>query len=186
MAEAGALNALPEVGHQRQAMWQVELPFHEDLLAGGGMEARDVLPAMTVGERVAADFSAQGATTGPHPLRLWREAHGSRQVQRARDLAVLPTGVPVVVAGMAICRQRLGTAKGHRFISLEDETGIANLFVPKTTFQRLRRVITGEAFLLARGRLQRSEGDQSTVYVTKIEPLLGVDGVAAVRSRGFR
>jgi hypothetical protein len=83
MAEAGALNALPEVGHQRQAMWQVELPFHEDLLAGGGMEARDVLPAMTVGERVAADFSAQGATTGPHPLRLWRW-WGSRSAASGR------------------------------------------------------------------------------------------------------
>jgi len=93
--------------------------------------------------------------------------------------------VPVVVAGMAICRQRPGTAKGHCFISLEDETGIANLFVPKTTFHRLRRVITGEAFLLARGRLQRSEGDQPTVYVTEIEPLPGVDGVAAARARDF-
>jgi error-prone DNA polymerase len=92
----------------------------------------------------------------------------------------------VAVVGIAICRQRPGTAKGHCFISLEDETGIANLFVPKKTFHRLRRVITGEAFLLARGRLQRSEGDQSTEYVTEIEPLLGVDGVAAVRSRGFR
>jgi error-prone DNA polymerase len=186
LAAAGALNALPEVGHRRQAMWQVELPFYGDLLADAGNEEAGVLPAMSVGERVAADFSVQGATTGPHPMRLWRENSGMRGVQRARDLAVLPTGVPVVVAGMAICRQRPGTAKGHCFISLEDETGIANLFVPKTTFHRLRRVITGEAFLLARGRLQRSEGDQPTVYVTEIEPLPGADGRLAARAHDFR
>jgi len=186
LAAAGALNALPEVGHRRQAMWPVELPFHGDLLTDGRNDEAGVLPAMSVGERVAADFSVQGATTGPHLMRLWRENSGTRGVQRARDLAVLPTGVPVVVAGMAICRQRPGTAKGHCFISLEDETGIANLFVPKTTFHRLRRVITGEAFLLARGRLQRSEGDQPTVYVTEIEPLPGADGRLAARAHDFR
>jgi DNA polymerase III alpha subunit len=112
LAAAGALNALPEVGHRRQAMWQVELPFHGDLLADGRNDAAGVLPAMSVGERVAADFSVQGATTGPHPMRLWRENCGTRGVQRARDLAVLPTGVPVVVAGMAICRQRPGDGEG--------------------------------------------------------------------------
>ena len=76
---------------------------------------------------------------------------------------------------MAICRQRPGTAKGHCFISLEDETGIANLFVKKETFHRLRLVITSEPFLLASGILQRSEGDQPTVFVTHIEPLPDTD-----------
>jgi error-prone DNA polymerase len=86
---------------------------------------------------------------------------------------------------MAICRQRPGTAKGHCFISLEDETGIANLFVPKRTFHRLRLVITSEPFLCANGILQRSEGDQPTVYVTHIEPLPDIDREHAAHSHDF-
>jgi len=88
-------------------------------------------------------------------MKLWPEANPDRRILRARDLQCLPHGIPVTVAGMAICRQRPGTAKGHCFISLEDETGIANLFVKKETFHRFRMVITAESFLLARGRLQR-------------------------------
>ena len=172
LAQAGALNGLPETGHRRQAMWQVELPLYDDLLAAAD-EKESVLPAMSMGERLSADFASQGASTGPHPMRLWREEFGNPGILRARDLANLPGGLPVTLAGMAICRQRPGTAKGHCFISLEDETGIANLFVPQKTFQKLRLVITSEAFLLAHGRLQRGEGDQPTVYVTHIEALPG-------------
>ena len=72
---------------------------------------------------------------------------------------------------MIICRQRPGTAKGHCFISLEDETGIANLFVPRDTFKQYRLTITTERFLLCHGRLQISEGGQPTVYTTSIEAL---------------
>ena len=107
------------------------------------------------------------------------------EILRARDLQHLPNGLAVAIAGMAICRQRPGTAKGHCFISLEDETGIANLFVPKATFQRLRRVITSEPFLLAKGRLQRSEGDQPTVYVTHVEPLPDGPAGHAAESHDF-
>ncbi len=90
-----------------------------------------------------------------------------------------------MVAGMAICRQRPGTAKGHCFISLEDETGIANLFVNQKTFHALRLVITSEPFLCAVGRLQRSEGDQPTVYVTGITPLADIDREQAAKSHDF-
>jgi error-prone DNA polymerase len=116
---------------------------------------------------------------------LWREHHGTRDILRASDLQNLPHGIPVTVAGMAICRQRPGTAKGHCFISLEDETGIANLFVPKTTFHRLRGVITSEPFLRVEGILQRSEGDQPTVYVFHIEALCGIEPEHAARSHDF-
>jgi error-prone DNA polymerase len=174
LARAGALNALEGARHRRQALWQVELPLHDDLLqaCGGGGEGPP-MALMSPGERLAADFATLGATTGAHPMKLWRDAHGGRSVQRAADLARLPAGIPVSVAGMAICRQRPGTAKGHCFISLEDETGIANLFVHRETFHRLRLLISAEDFLLAHGVVQRSEGDQATVYVREIEPLPG-------------
>ena len=185
LAQSGALNDLPETGHRRQASWQVELPLHDDLLPPDPAQRQGVLPAMSPEERLAADLQAQGATTGPHPLRLWRAAAGTPEILRARDLQHLPNGLRVSLAGMAICRQRPGTAKGHCFISLEDETGIANLFVPKATFQRLSLVITSEAFLLAHGRLQRSADDQATVYVTHVEPLPGIAAGHAAQSHDF-
>ena|GEM_PF-164953 len=90
---------------------------------------------------------------------------------RASDLHQLTHGTPVTIPGLVICRQRPGTAKGHCFISLEDETGIANLFVPRDTFQKYRLTITTERFLLCHGRLQISEGGQPTLYTTSIAPL---------------
>jgi error-prone DNA polymerase len=186
LARSGALNALAEVGHRREALWQVELPLRDDLLPRTESLRSDLLGVMSMSERLSADFATQGASTGPHPMRIWRKNHGSRTILRARDLCNLPHGIPVVVAGMAICRQRPGTAKGHCFISLEDETGIANLFVPKTTFYRLRRVISSESFLLAHGMIQRSEEDRVTVYVTEIDSLSNHENEHSVKSHDFR
>jgi error-prone DNA polymerase len=78
-------------------------------------------------------------------------------VTRACDLSDLRHGQPVIIAGMVICRQRPGTAKGNVFISLEDETGIANAFVRSEVFERLRLVITHEHFLEIEGTLQSLE-----------------------------
>ena len=191
LAKSGALNGLPETGHRRQAMWQVELPLFDDLLDGVEKPAEQVLPEMTMPERVASDLETQGASTGPHPMKLWRERRGAAGeppaplLRRASDLQDLPHGLPVKVGGLVICRQRPGTAKGHCFISLEDETGIANLFVPRKTFQRLRRVIVSEPFLMAEGRVQMSEGGQRTVYVNEVFPLPGCEPGHAARSHDF-
>jgi error-prone DNA polymerase len=185
LAQSGALNGLPEVAHRRQALWQVELPLHDDLLIPPRPNGQEFLTIMSAEERLSADYHTQGASTGPHPMGLWRARSGSRHILRATDLQNLPHGIPVTVAGLAICRQRPGTAKGHCFISMEDETGIANLFVPKKTFHRLRQVITSEPFLLAEGILQRSEGDQPTVYVLHVEPLPGIEPEHATRSHDF-
>ncbi len=184
LARAGALNGLEDVGHRRDAMWQVELPLFDDLLnVEKGMGG--VLPAMNAGERLAADFSTQGASVGPHPMKLWREKSGTKRILRASDLHKLPHGVPMNIAGMAICRQRPGTAKGHCFISLEDETGIANLFVPVKTYKIFKQVITCEPFLFVEGRLQLTEGDQPTVYVTSVAPLGGAGKEHAADSHDF-
>lgn len=185
LARSGALNGLPQVEHRRQAMWQAELPLYDDLFHAEVPEFPQMIPAMTLAERLTSDYAVQGASSGPHPMKLWRSAAGERKIQRAKDLHSLPAGIPVVVGGMAICRQRPGTAKGHCFISLEDETGIANLFVPKDTFHHFRQIIVTEPFLLATGRLQRSRGDQPTVFVTAIAPMDGTDPRQAVTSHDF-
>ncbi len=185
LARAGALNELPQVSHRRQAMWQAELPLYDDLLQGPADDFSDLIPAMTLAERLSADFAVQGASSGPHPMKLWRMSAASRRIQRAVDLENLPAGIPVTVGGMAICRQRPGTAKGHCFISLEDETGIANLFVPKKIFHHFQQIIVTEPFLLATGRLQRSQGDKPTVYVTGIAPLAGIGADHAAASHDF-
>ena len=182
LARAGALNDLPAVEHRRDALWQVELPLYRDLFQPAGVPSP--LPMMTPAERMAADFASQGSSTGAHPMKLWRDQHPEWRLPRASELGRLPHGFPIQIAGMVICRQRPGTAKGHCFISLEDETGIANLFVDVKTFRANRLVIVSESFLLAEGRIQIGEGNQATVYVTGVRPLAGA-GKTAVGSHDF-
>jgi len=187
LAKSGALNDLPKVGHRRKAMWQVELPLYGDLLEKGrdAEEDNEILAAMNLHERLAADLAIQGASTGPHPMKLWRQSHLEMGLVNARDLQSLSHGMPARVGGLVICRQRPGTAKGHCFISLEDETGISNLFVKKENFQRMRLTIVSEPFLMATGRVQIAEGGQRTIYVDEVYPLRGAEPVHAAESHDF-
>jgi error-prone DNA polymerase len=103
-------------------------------------------------------------------MRLWRKQQNV-ELATSASLFKTPHGKRLIIAGLVICRQRPGTAKGHCFISLEDEFGIANLFIPRKTFHQFKLIITSESFLLAQGRLQITEGRQPTVYVTSLKPL---------------
>jgi len=157
---------------------------------GNGQSATP-LTRMTALERLSSDYATQGHTTGPHPMSLLRkswEAESRRPsaeaslnlppssfrdgtLLRASDFPSISHGRQITCAGLVICRQRPGTAKGHCFISLEDETGIANLFVPRDTFHHYQPIITTERFLLCHGRMQIGEGDLHTLYTTAVEPL---------------
>ncbi|MDB2674022.1 DNA polymerase III subunit alpha [Akkermansiaceae bacterium] len=182
LAAAGAFNDLPEVEHRRDALWQAEQLPLDDLFAKPSPQEQ-VLEMMSPAERLQTDFSLVGATTGPHPMRLWRKEQ-EVELATSASLFEMPHGKPLVIAGLVICRQRPGTAKGHCFISLEDEFGIANLFIPRKTFHQFKLIITSESFLLAQGRLQITEGRQPTVYVTSLQPL-GVSGELATVSHDF-
>ncbi len=167
LAEVGALNALAE--HRREAMWQVEeepLPPLFDVPRGSDLAAP--LAAMTMAERVQADYETMSLTTGPHPMKLLRWQ--LPDAWRATDLAQAKHGAIVQIAGNVICRQRPGTAKGFVFISLEDETGVSNAIVTPALFEKLRLLITEEPFLMIEGQVQNSDG-VVLVKAERIRPL---------------
>lgn len=171
LARAGALNALAT--HRRTALWEVEKEREQDLFSVGSRLSnlttlQSPLQPMTQLERMEADFQTVHLTVGPHPMALKRG--GLSGITVARELAAGKNGQSITIAGMVICRQRPGTAKGHVFVSLEDETGIANAFVPSSLFEKERLVITQEPFLKIKGRLQIVDNVIS-VYALKIEPL---------------
>jgi error-prone DNA polymerase len=161
LASVGAMNSW--AAHRRAALWQIERTVRDfDLfdesnggeMSGGAREGP--LKPMTPFERTGADYAGLRLTTGPHPMAHWRARLAG--IRRAADLSTAADGEWVGVAGQVICRQRPGTAKGVCFISLEDETGIANVIVAPALFETHRLRITTEPFLVIQGRVQRRHG----------------------------
>jgi error-prone DNA polymerase len=113
---------------------------------------------MTIHERVNADFRGTGVTLGKHPMAYRRDELNKLGVKRAIDLRDIPNGRWVKVAGWIIVRQRPGTAKGFMFLSMEDETGIANIIVTPDMFDRNRVVLVNHPLLLIEGPLQHQDG----------------------------
>ncbi|OFW19181.1 MAG: hypothetical protein A3H97_23700 [Acidobacteria bacterium RIFCSPLOWO2_02_FULL_65_29] len=128
---------------------------------------------MTEAERLVADFAGTGLSVGRHPMALRRDELAMRGVLRAIDLRTVRQGRRVRVAGMVITRQRPGTAKGFVFLTLEDETGIANIIVRPDLFTRDRLVIVEEPFLIVEGVLQNQEG----VTSVRAEAVFGMRGL---------
>jgi error-prone DNA polymerase len=169
LAELGALNCFVE--HRREALWEVEEILHDDLLGStpAPRSRSTPLAPMTLPERVQADYEGMNLTTGPHPMKLLRDQLPN--VWRASDLVEARHGATVEIAGNVICRQRPGTAKGFVFISLEDETGVANAIVTPDLFERIRLVITEEPFLLIEGEVQNTD-NVVLIKARKIRPLV--------------
>lgn len=137
---------------------------------------------MTLPERVNADYAVMNLTTGPHPMKLLRQQLPN--IWRAIDLKNAPHGVIVQIAGNVICRQRPGTAKGFVFISLEDETGVANAIVDPDLFERFRLTITEESFLVIEGEVQNSE-NVVLIKTRDIKPLAQAEQLAGSESHDF-
>ena len=155
LARIGAFNLLSE--HRRTALWNVEAVVDpDDLFSGKTPTHGNPLSPMNGIERLQADYEGTRVTTGPHPMSFLRKQLG--YVTRAIDLPKRKQGEKIVIAGVVICRQRPGTAKGHVFISLEDETGIANAIVRSELFEKLRLTITHEPCLEIEGQFQEAEG----------------------------
>jgi error-prone DNA polymerase len=167
LASIGALNSF---GFERRgALWQAELtsrPVSEmlrnqetgDRRRETGDGGPSPLQPMTPLERTVADYDGTSVTIGPHPMALKRASLATRGILRAVDLPRAPNGRRVRVAGAVITRQRPGTAKGFVFLTLEDETGMANVIVRPEIFTRYRRVVVEEPFVMVEGVLQQQEG----------------------------
>jgi error-prone DNA polymerase len=125
---------------------------------------------MTRDERLVADFANTGLTIGPHPMAYRRPEMNKLRVHKATELPVLQNGRKVRAAGCVIARQRPGTASGFVFLSIEDETGIANVIITPQLFEQNRMAITGEQFLLVEGVLQHQEGVVS-IRAERVAPL---------------
>jgi len=123
---------------------------------------------MTHEERLVADFHGTGLTTGPHPMAYRRAEMKAMGIHPASSLSSLPSGRRLRIGGCVIARQRPGTAKGFVFLSLEDETGIANAIVTPDLLQQNRILLSSGRFLMVEGILQ----NQDNVISVKAERVL--------------
>jgi error-prone DNA polymerase len=165
--------------HRRDALWQVERavrpsgPLLEKLPEP---DSPSPLDPMNHEERLVADFHGTGLTVGPHPVayrRAWLNAMGIRRASELRDI---PSGKRLRIGGCVIVRQRPGTAKGFVFLSLEDETGVANAIITPDLFHQNRLLLASEKFLAIEGILQNQDNVISVkaervmpLFVTKAE-----------------
>jgi len=166
------LIATPSV-HRRDALWQVERAarsaglLYQDLY---DTDANSPLAAMTLRERLSADLGGTGMTIGRHPVAMYRDELTKLDAWRAIDIQELRDGSTVRIAGWVIVRQRPGTAKGFVFLTLEDETGIANVIVKPQIFDKNRLALVNYPFLLIEGTLQNQDNVVS-VKARRIQPL---------------
>ncbi len=189
LASIGALNHISGVGHRRDALWQVERAGKPEgpLLTHSGALLADpsgpsTLPQMSAEERLVADYAGTGLTTDKHPM-WYRRAELRRQhVLTAEELRTHRDGEYVRAAGCVIARQRPGTAKGFIFLSMEDETGIANVIVTPDLYERNMVTVTRSRFLLVEGPLQNQD---NVVHVKAVRLTPLADNSVEVRSHDF-
>jgi error-prone DNA polymerase len=161
LAAAGALASLA-TAHRRDALWKAGRsgrpigPLLEEVPENSPPENSSEAPLqrMTVAERLSADYNGTGLTVGRHPMHFLRAAMNELGVTPAKDLSKVPNGGLVRTAGAVIVRQRPGTAKGILFLSMEDETGIANVVVMPDLFEEHRLTLVTEPYLLIEGKVQ--------------------------------
>src|SRR5207302_1442672 len=159
--------------HRRDALWQVERvarpagPLYQGLLE---MDGNTPLAPMTLPERIDADFRGTGLTIGRHPVAHHRDELNKLGCARAIDIREMRNGRAVRVAGWVIVRQRPGTAKGFVFLTLEDETGVANVIITPRLFDKNRLVLVDHPFLLIEGILQHQDNVIS-VKARRVQPI---------------
>ncbi|OYX65062.1 MAG: error-prone DNA polymerase [Sphingomonadales bacterium 32-64-17] len=156
---------------RRQALWDArslvaapDLPLftHAETREEGAERGRALLPRMSLSEEVVTDYQTTRLSLKAHPMSFLRASLGERGFVRAADLRARKNRAMVQVAGVVLIRQRPGSAKGVCFITIEDETGVANVVVWPDLMERLRRVVMGARLMEVRGRV---EYDDEVVHI---------------------
>ncbi len=156
LASIGALNSADST-HRRDALWKAGRsgrPVGPLLQDSAEVDSASPLSKMNAQERIAADYRGTSVTVGRHPMAFRRKDMDSLRVTPAARLPMVRSGAVIRIAGSVIVRQRPGTAKGVVFLSIEDETGIANIVVTRELFEERRLLIVNEPYLLVEGPLQ--------------------------------
>ena len=189
LADADAFRSLGL--DRRQALWAVrglrrsgdkdDLP----LLAFESAREREpdfALPPMLLGEHVVEDYRHLSLSLKAHPTSFVRSELDARRILRNGDLVKVADGQRVAVSGLVLVRQRPGTASGVIFMTLEDETSIANIIVWPKVFERFRPLVLGSRFVGVKGRLQSESGVIHIVadVIEDLTPLLGALSTDAI------
>lgn len=158
---------------RRAALWDSkalkqapDLPLFAAALARDeGAEATVArLPAMPLSEHVVNDYQTVRLSLKAHPMRFLREHYAAQRFITADRLNAIRDGKRVSIAGLVLIRQRPGSAKGVCFITLEDETGVANLVVWPDVFDRQRKVVMGARLMAVHGIIQK-DADDGVIHV---------------------
>jgi error-prone DNA polymerase len=171
LADADAWNSLGL--NRRDALWQIKglggeplplfafaeahLPPGHNLPPSAQGEPPVVLPVMTAGEQVLADYRHLGLSLKQHPAALLRGSFAADGIVPNAGLSQVPDGSRVTVAGIVLVRQQPGTASGVIFMTIEDETGVANIIVWRNVFERFRKNVLASRLIAVRGRVQRDD-----------------------------
>ncbi len=166
---AGALDCFGQP--KRQLLWDLGLleQVGRDRLLLGSSGGRVSLPEMTRLEELAAEYNIQGLSARTHPMQLMRDTVPADVLKSVEALAV-PSGSRIKVAGYVICRQAPGTAKGHVFLTIEDEEGLLNIVLRPQVYQEYRYIVRTESLIIVEGVLQRREGI-SNLLAESVAPL---------------
>jgi len=188
LARIGALNKFGGISHRRDALWQVQragrpegpLIRNSKLLYDPSTDAP--LEQMTTTERMVSDYAGTGLTIDKHPMAYRREELRRLGVLSAKELRDARDGMFVRTAGFVIARQRPGTAMGFIFLSMEDETGIANVIVTPDLYERYRSIVIRSKFIRAEGPLQNQEG---VIHVKAVRLIALSEDDLELRSHDF-
>jgi len=185
LVDAGACARL--TGNRHRAAWEVAaveppLPVFPEIEVAEGIP---MLPVPTEGQSIVADYRSLSLTLGRHPLALLRERMREHGLLTSHELKQLAHGTYVRTAGLVISRQRPASASGVTFITIEDETGNANLIVWAAVAEAQRRHFLEARLLEVHGELQR-QGEVMHVIAAKLNDLSRWLGALETRSRDFR
>ncbi len=192
LARAGAFESL--CNGRRDALWKVlalarakkELPLFAEWQGRKGVEMpiANNIPPMSNFESTIADYQTMGLSTDRHPMTYYRKWVEARGVNSCAGILTRDDGMELTVAGGVICRQRPETAKGFVFLTLEDETGMANVIVPPKIFEGYRKVLMNNTFIAITGRLQLDQG-VCNLIAKQIEALPSISSNLHLPSRNF-